>query len=88
MLILEVTVDGLGNADHLNTCIMSLIVLGKLSSIGVSVIAANNHQSNDFELAQDLQTCLELLGLLKLGAARTNHVKTASIAVLLNEVAG
>ena len=69
MLVLEVTIDGLGNANYLDAAIMGLVVLGKDSSIGVAVIATDNHHSRDFELTQDLQTCLELLGLLELGAA-------------------
>ena len=86
MFILQVTIDGLGHTDHLHAGIMSLVVLGQDGCIGVAVITADNHYSRDFELAQDIQTSLKLFGFLKLGTARTDQVKAASVAVLLNQV--
>ena len=87
MLVLEVTVDGLGHTDNLHAGIMSLVVFGQNGGIGVAVITTDDYQSRDFEFAQNLQTGLKLFRLFKLGAARADNIKATSIAVLFNHVA-
>ena len=69
VLVLQVTVDGLGHANHLDACIMCLVVLGQNCSVSIAVVTTDDYHSSDFELAQDLEASLELLGLLQLGTA-------------------
>ena len=44
---------------------MGLVILGKDSSIGVTVVTTDDHDSRNFQFTQNLQTCFKLLGLLK-----------------------
>ena len=67
LLVLQVTVDGLRTTDYLNTIVLSSIVLGQYASVGVRVVTTNNYDSLDVKLADNLETFLELINLLKLG---------------------
>ena len=68
-LVLEVAVDGLRAADHLHSGADALVVLGEHGCVGIGVVAADDHESLDAELLEDLKTLVELLFLLKFGAA-------------------
>ena len=68
-VVLEVAVDGLGAADDLNAGVVGLVVLGKDCGVGVRVVAADDDESGDAELAEDDKTFLELVYFLELGAA-------------------
>ena len=84
--VLQVTVDGLRTTDHLHTILLGSIVLSQHTSVGVRVVTTDNHDSLDVELADDLQTLLELIDLLQLCTARADHVETASVAILVDNL--
>ena len=54
--------------------------------IVIGVVAADDDQSLDVELLQDLETGVELLGLLQLGTAGTDDVETACVAVFVDDI--
>ena len=86
LLVLQVAVDGLRAADHLHAILLGCIVLGKNAGVGVGVIATDDHESLDIQLAQDLDAFLKLLHLLQLRTAGTDDVETAGVTVFINDV--
>ena len=83
LVVLQVAVDGLRAADDLHTVLLSSIVLSKHAGVGVGVVATDDDNSLDVELANDLQTLLELLHLLELRTAGANHVEATRVAILV-----
>ena len=73
-------------ADDLHAIVLGSIVLGQDAGVGVGVVAADDDDSLDVELADDLQALLKLLDFLQLGAARANHVEAAGIAVFIDDL--
>ena len=86
LIVLQVTVDSLGTTDYLYTTLLGSIVLSQYAGIGIRVVTADDNNSLDVQLADNLQTLVKLVGLLQLGTARTNHIETTSIAVVVDEV--
>ena len=84
LLVLQVAINCLGATNHLNTGILLQIVLSKHASIGIGIIATNDNDSLNAELFADLNTLVKLPSFFKLGATRTNDIKTAGIAIFVN----
>ena len=83
-LVLEVAVDGLGHADHLDVGADILVLLGENGRVGVGVVAADDNESLDVELLEDFQAGLELLRGLELRAARAYDVEAAGVPIFLD----
>ena len=86
--VLQVTVDGLRTTDHLNTVVLSCIVLSQHTGIGVRVVTTDDHDGFDIELADDLQTLLKLIDLLQLRTSGTDHIKTSGVTVFIDDLLG
>ena len=84
ILVLQVTVNGLGAADHLNTAVMGGKILSQNRRVGVGVIAADDHDGVDAVLLADLLRNRELLLGFQLGSAGADDVKAAGISVLVD----
>ena len=83
LVVLQVAVDGLGAAYHLHAAVLGSIILGQHTGVGVGVVAADDDDGLDVELAYNLETLLKLAFLLQLGAAASYHVETAGVAVFV-----
>ena len=83
--VLQVAVDGLRTTNDLNAVVLGCIVLSQHTGIGIRVVATDDDDSLDIELTDNLKSLLELLDLLKLRTARTYHVKTTGIAILVDD---
>ena len=59
--VLQVTVDRLRATDYLYAGADSLVILGQYASVRVRIVTADNNQSLDIKLFQDLKTFIELL---------------------------
>ena len=68
-LVLQVAVDGFGNADNLHVHTLGLVILGQNSCVCVGVVATDDYESLDVEFLKNLQTLVKLLGCLQLRAA-------------------
>ena len=88
LLVLQVTVDGLRATDYLHTVLLGSIVFSQHASVGVRVVTTNDNESLDAQLAQNLDTALELCFLLQLCTTGTNDVETTSVAILVDELIG
>ena len=88
LLVLEVTIDGLGAANHLYAVVLGRIVLGQHTGIGIGVVSADDYQCLDAQLTENLDAALKLGFLLQLGATRTNDIETAGVAILVDELIG
>ena len=86
LIILQVAIDGLGAADHLHAIVLGSIILGQHTSIGIGVIATDNDNGLDVELANHFESLFKLLLLLQFGTSGTDHVKTACVTVFVNDV--
>jgi len=84
LLVLQIAVDSLGTADDLNAIIVGSIILCQHAGIGIGVVSTDDDQGLDVELLQNLAALLKLVGFFQLGTARSDHVKTTGIAVLVN----
>ena len=85
LLVLQVTIDGLGATDYLYAIILGGIVFSKHTSVGVGVVATDNHESLDAKFAKDFDSALKLLYLLELRTATSDDIKTTSIAIFVNK---
>ncbi len=88
LLVLQVPIDRLRTADHLYSGIDRLVVLGEYASIGIGVIATDDHESRDMELTQDLESAVELVLSLQFRATGADHVKSSRIAILIDDLTG
>ena len=88
LLILEVSIDRLGAADHLHSCIDRLVVLGEYASVGIGVVTTDDHESRDPELAQNLKSAVKLILCLQLGTSGADHVKSTRITILVDDLSG
>ena len=82
LLVLQVAVDGLGASDDPDVGFLGLEIFGQDGRVGVGIVPADHHQGRDsgfFEVRLDL---LELLRGFQLGAARTDDVEPAGVAVV------
>ena len=59
--VLQVTVDRLRATDYLYAGTDSLVILSQYASVRVRIVTADNNQSLDIKLFQDLKTFIELL---------------------------
>ena len=59
--VLQVAVDRLRATDYLYAGANSLVILGQYASVRVRIVTADNNQSLDIKLFQDLKTFIELL---------------------------
>ena len=84
VLVLQVAVDGLGAADHLNAAVVGGKILGQDCGIGVGVVAADDDDGGDTVLLADAFGNGELLLSLQLGSAGADDVKSAGVAVLVD----
>ena len=85
LLVLQVTIDGLGATDYLHAIILGGIVFSQHTSIGIGVVASDNHESLDAKFAKDFDSALKLLYLLELRTATSDDIKTTSIAIFVNK---
>ena len=85
LVVLEVTVDGLGATDDLHAGVLGCEVFGQYASVGVGVVAADDYDGVDAQLANDLETLFKLCFFLELGATRTDHVETAGVAIFVDQ---
>ena len=88
LLILQVTIDGLGATDNLYAIVLGCIIFGQNTCVGVRIITTDNNDSFDIELANNLQALLKLLGCFKFSTSATNHVKATGVTIFFNEVGG
>ena len=86
LLVLQVTVDGLGAANDLDGSADALVVFCEDCSVGVGVVTTDDDQRTDVELLEDLETLVELSRLLELRTARADDVEAAGIAVLVDDI--
>jgi len=80
-LVLEVAVDGLRAADHLDRNVVALEVFSQHAGVGVGVVAADDDQRGDAELFAVGAGRFELFVGFKLGPAGADHVEAAGVAV-------
>ena len=85
LFVLQVAVDGLGAADDLYAVLLGGIIFGQDAGIRVGVVAADDNDGLDAQFADDLQTGLELILLLQLRTAGTDHVETARVAIFVDD---
>ena len=85
LVVLQVAIYGLGTTYHLHSVLLGSIVFGQDAGVGVRVVAADYHEGLDAELAEDLDTALELGFLLQLCPSGADDVESAGIAVLVDE---
>ena len=85
LLVLQVAVNSLGATNNLNSIVLSCVVLGQNTSIGIRVVSTNNDQSFDAKFTQNLNTTFKLTFFLQLCTSRTNDIKTTSIAIFVDE---
>jgi len=71
VLVLQVTVDGLGAADNLALGLLAREVLGEQASVRVGVITANHNKAIKVELDCIVKRVCELLRRLNLVTSRT-----------------
>ncbi len=86
LVVLQVAVDGLRTANHLYAILLGCIVFCQYTCIGIGVVAANDDNGFDVELADDFKTFLKLFNLLQFGSSGTNHVETARVAIFVNDI--
>ena len=86
LLVLQVAVDGFGTTDNLYAVILGCIIFGQDACVGVRVVAADNNDGLNVQLADNLQALFKLLGCFQFRTSATNHVETAGVAILVNEV--
>ena len=86
LLVLQVAVNRLGAADDLYAILLGGIVLSEDAGVGVAVVATDDDECLDVQLAQDLDTLLELLHLLQLRAAGADDVEATGVAVFVDDV--
>jgi hypothetical protein len=60
LLVLQVTVDGLGAANDLDGSADALVVFCEDCSVGVGVVTTDDDQRTDIELLEDLEPLVEL----------------------------
>ena len=86
MFVLQVAINRLGATNHLNTGILLQIILSEHASIRIGIIATNDYDSLDIKLFANLNTFVKLPSFLKFRSARTNDIKTASIAIFVDNL--
>ena len=88
MVVLQVAVDGLGATDYLNAILLSGIVFSEDASVGIGVVATDDYDSVETELADYFHTLLKLSHFFELCTTRTDHVETTRVAVFIDEGVG
>ena len=85
LLVLQVTVDSLGNTD--NTGLLSQLqeTLCQQGCICVGVITTDDYDGIQVELFCSGNASCILLWSFNLGASRTNHVESTSVAVFIHK---
>ena len=96
VLVLQVPVDCLRTADHVGAVVDALEVLRQHRRVCVRIVAADDDQTVQLQVVAHLRGRLELdvinglnpylLLAFDLVAARSNHVETAHVAVLIHEL--
>ncbi len=86
LVVLQVTINGLRATDNLYAVILSSIVLSQHASVSIRVVTTDNYDSLDIELAKNLDTLLKLTNFLKLRTARTDHIETTCVTIVVNEL--
>ena len=86
VVVLQVTVDGLGTANDVGAVVNALEILGKQGSVGVGVISTNHNETVQVEVVADLGGGLELVVSLDLITARADHIESTHISVLVHEL--
>ena len=84
--VLEVAVDGLGNADNL--CVLSLAheVFGEQGCIGIRVVAADDDDGVEFHFLRGCHGRSYLGVAFNLGSSRTDDVESAGVAIFVHEL--
>ena len=88
LLVLQVTINGLGATDDLHAILLGCVVFSQYAGVGVGVVATDDDQCLDVQFAQDFDTLLELSFLLQLGASAAYDVEATGVAVLINDLGG
>ena len=88
LVVLQVAVDGFGTTDNLHAILLSGIVFSEDASVGIGVVATDDYDSVETELADYFHTLLKLSHFFELCATRTNHVETTRVAVFIDEGVG
>ena len=86
LVVLEVAVDGLGTTDHLHAVVLGGIIFGQDASVGIGVVAADDDDGPNVELADNFEPFFKLFGRFELGASATDHVKSTGVAIVVEEV--
>ena len=86
LVILQVTIDGLGATDYLHAIILGSIILSQYACVGIGVITTDDYQCLDAQLAQNLYAALKLALLLQLGTSGADDIKTTSIAIFIDKL--
>ena len=82
--VLQVAVDSLRAANHLNANVLCLVVFGKHTSVGVRVVTTNDNYSLDVEFLKDYKAFFELFWLFELCTTRTNDVEATGVAIFVD----
>ena len=85
LFVLQVAVNGLGASDDLYAHVLCCVVFCEHACVGVRVVATDDDDSLDIELAYDFQAFFKLVFLFKFGTSRAYHVETSGIAVVVDE---
>ena len=86
LVVLQVAIDSLRTANNLYSVLLRCIIFGKHAGIRIRVVAPNDDNCIYIELANNLQSFLELLNLFELCSARANHVEASGVTILLYEI--
>ena len=83
--VLQIAVDGLRAADDLDAGLLVDHVLRQNAGVRVGVVAADDDDGVDVQSFAVDDDFVELFGLLKLRTAGADHVKTARVAVCVDD---
>ena len=86
--VLQVAVDGLRAADDLDAGLLVEHVLRQNAGVRVGIVAADDNDSVDVQGFAVDDDFVELFGLFKFCTAGADHVKTARVAVCIDNVVG
>ncbi|MPM94549.1 hypothetical protein SDC9_141695 [bioreactor metagenome] len=84
--VFKVTVNGFRTANYLHTGINGFVIFGQHACVGVGIVSSDDNQRTDVEFLQNLQSFVKLLFLLELCTSRTDNIKTARVAVLVDNI--
>lgn len=88
LVVLEVTVNRFGAADNLDAVVLCGIVLCEYAGVRVGVVSADDNDGLDAQFTDNLETAFELVGFFELRTTGADHIKTAGVAIFVNDAVG